>query len=246
MLILFNACEGTVQRSQSTIQRPIDELYQGAGVEKFFLPNLPAWANFSESAGCHRPQLIRYLDLAKIAQSYTMNYDDVIKMQITFNRRYQSYVANARSAAIMPKDETFLFYNVLDQIQAGVADIEISSEQTIHLIWIDSFIQNKNKIKLFKKFYAKDSTHSAMPYWVSVCYSEKDIQAWARKNRLDLPNRRVISAEAFVAFDKILKPAALFGLDFSSLFKQTKNLILFTDQKTFTPFLGVDKVRSIE
>lgn len=80
LLILVSCASSTL------VPRDPESVYRGAGVEQYFLPELPRWANYSQVGKCQKSIPIRYLDFEKLASSYNFSYFENVQLQLTFNK----------------------------------------------------------------------------------------------------------------------------------------------------------------
>ena len=67
MFVILSSCTSGLK------SRDIEQYYTSSGIEKYFLSDIPEWANFSQSAGCFRTKGIRYFDVNALMKSYSMN-----------------------------------------------------------------------------------------------------------------------------------------------------------------------------
>jgi len=245
LVVVLQACSHT-SNLVKVQAKPMDEFYQGAGIEKFFMADVPMWINFSSHGKCRRENPIRYLDYYKLNGSYGFSYEVITQMQIMLNRRYQSYIHSAKLSGLQPKDEAFLFHTVMDQVEGGARELIIPKQKEVNLIWVDGFFRSNETARKFQKFSESDTAHSAIPVWVSLCYSEKELVEFAKKYKVEFPVGRIISAEAFTPFDSDFKLSHEFSLDFSLLFPEAKLKMYFYDERMPTVFKGIDINQKIE
>jgi hypothetical protein len=245
LILLLQACSHTSDLTKVQA-KPMDEFYQGAGIEKYFMADVPMWINFSSPGQCRREYPIRYLDYYKLNGSYGFSYEVITQMQIMLNRRYQSYVYSAKLSGLQPKDEAFLFHTVMDQVEGGARELISPKQKDINLIWIDGFFRTPESARKFQKFAESDAAHSAIPVWVSLCFSEKEIAELAKKYKIEFPVGRIISAEAFTPFDAEFKLSHDFSLDFSQLFPEANLKMYFLDERMPVVFKGINKNQKIE
>ena len=69
-------------------RRRLDSYFQSTGTTRYFLTDLPNWANFSTSGKCFRTPTIRFLDLQKLRESFSLSYEQAVQFQILFNKLY--------------------------------------------------------------------------------------------------------------------------------------------------------------
>ena len=52
-------------------RRNLDEYYVGSGVVRYFLADVPLWANFSSIANCHRKTPKRFFNMKSVRDSFS-------------------------------------------------------------------------------------------------------------------------------------------------------------------------------
>ena len=217
----------------STSSRPLDlqDVYISSGVEQFFLTAPPHWMNFSNEAACFRKQSVRYLNYENIRKSYNLNYDQMLHLQQMFNRKIFAYRTSTGQEKLSPKDESFIFNNVYQQVLGNSYDFIVPKFKKISLVWIDPYLKDSKKMK---EIFKRKDILSGHPILVSLCLTSYELEALAQKAGLEDLGVRYISADMESTFssDIIKKPS--FSIDFDELLKN-KDLY----------FYGVNKLESL-
>lgn len=245
--MLLASCTSNPSKTFVGYPKSMDDFYQGAGVEKFFLADLPTWANFSDIGKCRRKTSIRYINYKQLSESYGMSYEALSQMQLMLNRRYQSYIENAKTAGLRPRDEAYLFHNVFDQIEGGARELSAPNFAKVHLFWIDPIINNSKFRSKWKKFYATDRAHAGVPYWVSLCMTEKEMIELANELGVEVPVGRMISAAGFSPFSSQMVLSWGYNLDVKQLFTKPAEFVLYTiGEEKLDGLTGFDKTIQIK
>jgi hypothetical protein len=204
--------------SESVKPRVIENYFQSAGVEKYFLSALPEWANFSSTAGCYRQQLIRYFDLNALMKSYSIDYATAIQIQASYNDEY----ARIEKKTVIPfSEEQLLFFRASDKVNSKIVFFDPPTYKRVHLIWVD--LVDDHKIKNFLK---SDIHDKGIPVLVSFCMSKSELET-----RFSDSNYNMISAEMFSVFDPSGAKIPSFSLFLNQIFKENQELIFYSPVK---------------
>ncbi|MCR9204810.1 MAG: hypothetical protein NXH75_09545, partial [Halobacteriovoraceae bacterium] len=89
-MILLTTCSTSIKKDQpfGLQRRKVEEYFVSSGVVRYFLPEIPYWANFSESAECRRNESIKYLDLKMVRGSLSLSYEEAIQLQLMLNTMF--------------------------------------------------------------------------------------------------------------------------------------------------------------
>lgn len=189
LIILLTSCAG------SNVRKNLDEIYQGAGVEQYFLPDLPGWANFSTLGGCHRSDAVRYLDFQNVGRSYAMDYEQIIQLQFLYNRQMQAMMAETGKKLLNSEDESFLFYNSYEQIIGGGRDFVIPTYERVHVVWIDPALADKAVEKRLQNFMESKIMELGHPVFMSFCLSFEELEKYIQKNNYNRYGVKALSME---------------------------------------------------
>lgn len=218
-LFILSSCTTTVDTASSN-KNP-EYVYQGAGIEQYFLPELPVWANFSTLSACRRTNTLRYLNFENLRKSYSLTYSEIVHFQNMFNRKLMQFKKNNPTAPLYLKDEAYIFNNAYQLLIGGSRDFLVPNYKNISLVWIDPYINKKENLK---KILNNEQVLSGFPVLVSSCMDSFEIEEYVIKNKLDQFGVRYIGSEMFVPYDTEFNLGTIFSIDFSKIFpdKQLK------------------------
>lgn len=204
--------------------RPMEQYYSSTGVEKYFLSDIPDWANFSQSAGCFRTKGIRYFDLNALMKSYSMKYAEALQLQATFNEEYLS-LKQKPNVTFSLKEEEVLFFKASDKVNNKIVFFEAPAFKQVHLIWMDEALLGKKQEDKLKQFLNSSVHDNGVPVLISACLTKPQIEA-------KFPNMaiKIISAEMFSVYD--LEGAQKPGLHIhlSSFFRNDQRIIFYSQE----------------
>ena len=211
----------------------------GAGTEQYHLADLPAWANFSTLASCHRKFPIRYLNFESLHKSYSMNYEQLIQFQYALNRKFQSYKQSTGKEGLFLKDESYIFYNAYEQIVGGGRDFIPPKYHRIHLIWIDPALGDSQAQLRLKKLMQSSKMEQGHPVFVSTCLSALELEEYIVKHDYQKMGVKGISQEMFAPFNTKGDLIGEFRLHFDLLLPN-KHLVLFANWLP-KEFIGIEQ-----
>jgi hypothetical protein len=94
--------------------------YTTSGVEQFFLPELPAWANYSAPGACFKSRSFYYMDFKRLNDAYQLTYAQMVELQAQYNERLENYFRSIELRFVKPVEEASFFSNSLEQVRGGV------------------------------------------------------------------------------------------------------------------------------
>lgn len=204
----------------------MEDVYMGAGTEQYYLADLPSWANFSTLASCHRKFPVRYLNFKNLHKSYSMDYEHLIQFQYMLNRKFQSYKQSTGKEQLFLKDESYIFYNVYEQIAGGGKDFIAPKYHRVHLVWIDPVLTDVQMQKRLKRLMQSSKMEQGHPVFVSTCLSAIELENFILKNEYQKMGVKGISQEMFAPFNANTMPMGEYRLHFDLLLPG-KQLVLF-------------------
>ncbi|MBC74593.1 MAG: hypothetical protein CME64_01115 [Halobacteriovoraceae bacterium] len=220
---LFSSC---ATKSTSVEGRDLEQLYQGAGVERYFLPDLPEWANFSSSSSCQRSTPIKFLNFSTLKASYSLSYQNLIHFQHMLNRRFELFRSQSDQPLYL-KDEAFIFYNVYEQVAGGSKDFVTPNFDRVSLVWIDPHLNSLEKVD---STLNKEEVGKGHPVLVSACLNTKELEKLSEKKGWDRFGVKHIGSEMFSPYDAEVELGHDYSLNFSK-FLPNKALYLFAPYK---------------
>lgn len=201
----------------------LENVYISGGTEKYFLGNLPHWANFSRWASCQRNEPIRYLNFENIKKSYNLNYESAVHMQHMISRKNSVFLKSSGGTQLPVKDEGFIFNNVYAQVLGGSYDFTVPKFKNISVVWIDPYLTSTNKIK---SVLNRSDVLNGHPVIVSNCLSSFEIESLIEKLKLDDLGIKIISSEMFSAYNSKMEKETDFTVQLDLVMKN-KNITLF-------------------
>jgi hypothetical protein len=224
-------------------RKNLDSVFHGGQVEKYFLSDLPGWILFSEVGQCKKNYPVRYLHFGNVGNSYDMSYEELIQFQFGLNQKFQKYRKKNKESKILPKDQSFYFYNIYDQIRGGGRDFFVPKFNTIHVYWVDPALNNADIFFRLKKLLKSKTVDDGFPIFVSTCLIVSELEEFVAKNGWGNLGAKSLGQSMFSPFSKKLEKRPFFALNLSELMPN-KKIKLFMP-KEFQPkaFMGKYKLR---
>ncbi len=216
---------------EGMFKQDLDQVYIGSGIEKYYLPDVPDWANFSSEAKCKRNEPIRYINFKDMHASYSFDYEQLIQYQLMLNRRFAEYKKSTGRKTVFLKDESFLTFNVHQQILGGGREFIVPKFSRIHLVWIDEATQNKEALKKLKSLMRSSKMLKGHPVFISMCLSSEELDDFITSNKFSESGVKGISQSMFSPYNTDFVLDYHYAIDMSKLFKG-KSVYLFSNQKT--------------
>lgn len=193
--LLYSALLALISCGSGEVKRNIEETsYRTSGVEQFFLPELPAWANSSPSGRCFKTSSFHYMDFSKLAASYQLTYPEMIELQAQYNDRLESYFRSTAVRFLKPVEEASFFANTLEQVRGGVRQFKLPVVNEVDVIWADGYIAD-NKIADLKAMAKAGKFEERLPIIFSACMSKQALSNWLSEQNLDQVGFYILSAE---------------------------------------------------
>lgn len=218
--------------STGELKRVNVEGYQNtSSIVKYFFPDLPLWANFSQTAQCQRNFRGKVFDFKKLEMDTSFDYKELVQFQYLYNIEYNRLLQSLGGDSPSVKEEEKLFYNVLANIRTGIYPFNPPKYKRIHLIWIDPYLHDR---KDFFKLINSDALVLGHPVFISLCLSHQEVVDLIKKNDIQNKDIRILSFEVFSLYDVSLSPQNALRFDFHQFFENNQKLILF-NPKDFVP-----------
>lgn len=197
-----------------------DAPYRTSGLEQYFLPELPAWANNSASGQCFKKHNFQYLDFPKLAEAYSLKYPELVELQAQYNERLESYFRSTAVRFVKPVEEAAFFSNTLEQVRGGVKHFKLPNGVTeVEVLWLDGYIAN-DKVGELKKLSQTNRFDERLPILFTSCMSKQDLNQWLIENDLDQVGFYSISAEWLNPYDSELAMKAGLRLEIKKLLNE--------------------------
>lgn len=203
LLLILISCSGGEVR-----QTVADTPYQTSGLEQYFLPELPTWANHSASGQCFKKHSFQYLDFTKLGSVYQLKYPELIELQAQYNDRLESYFRSTAMRFVKPVEEAAFFSNTLENVRGGVKSFKLpDGVSKVDVIWLDRYISLK-QVNEIQKMNQMGKFDERLPILFTSCLSKQDLAQWLVENNLDEVGFYTITAEWLTPFgsDLNMKP----------------------------------------
>lgn len=186
LLALISSCGG------APVKKEIDPStgYRTSGLEQFFLPEIPYWANFSASGQCFKASSFHYLDFIKLKEAYQLTYQQMIELQAQYNERLENYFRSTAVRFLKPVEEASFFSNTLEQVRGGVRSLKLPPVNEVEVIWLESY-----DVGELKKLAASDRFNEKLPILFSSCHSKQSLTQWLLQEGLEDAGFQTITAE---------------------------------------------------
>ncbi len=203
--------------------RTVEDYYTSSGVEKYFLTDLPTWANFDQRGSCYRSSTLRYFDLNALMKSYSINYSQAVQVQATFNEETALYKGNNLTHVTTLKEDELLFYKVSEKVFSKLIFFDPPTYKRVNLVLLDEILNDTKKEKKLKAFLSSKVMDEGVPLLVSFCLTRAEVE----KRYPDL-NAKMITAEMFSVFTKTGDKEPRFQIDLSEFFTPTQKIYFYS------------------
>lgn len=229
LLLILTSC------GSGEVKKNIDDVtYQTSGIEKYFLPELPAWANFSEAGGCFKSSSFTYFDFPKVSGAFGLSYAEMLELQAQYNDRVENYFRSTTARFLKPVEQAGIFSNTLEQVKGGVRQLRLPDAREVDLIYLDSFIR-RDKLKDLKKLVDSGRFFERLPLVVSSCLSRQEMNKWVTESNFDQVGFYLISAEWFSPFNIQMQATPGLELNLRQVFKPNTKFFPVTPEKSPAP-----------
>ncbi len=222
ILFLISSCSSQLKT------RDASQFYSGMGLEKYFLSEIPAWANFSSQGSCFRTKNLQYLDIGALMKSFNLSFADALQIQGTFNEEYL-VLKKDPNARITFKDLEIIYFKASQKVSGKIKFFEAPDFKTIHLISVDEILSDKSQTKLnkLKKFLQSDIHNDGYPILVSACLTKSEIE-----EKFPGQSLKILSAELYSNFNERGETVPGLNLNLPALFKSQQKIIFYSQQET--------------
>lgn len=236
-LLLLSSCADT--SSQGLKSRTIEDFYNPTGVEKYFLTDVPAWANFDQKAGCYRSSNIRYFDLDALMKSYGLTYNKALQTQATFNEEYSQFKESDKKRVTTLKEEELLFYKVSEKVSSKIIFFDPPTFKRINIVWLDEVVGDAKKEKKLKNFLNSKTMDEGAPVLISFCMTREEVE----KRYPDF-NAKMITAELFSVFDSTGNKTPGFKIELDQFFSPSQKLYFYSQKNSVSTddLKGISKI----
>ncbi len=229
--LLYSALLGLISCGSGEVKRNIDDTsYRTSGVEQFFLPELPSWANSSASGKCFKSSSFHYMDFKKLADTYQLTYPEMIELQAQYNDRLETYFRSTTMRFLKPVEESSFFANTLEQVRGGVRQFKLPEVKEVDVIWLDGFIA-EDKVGELKKMAAAGKFDEKLPIIFSACLSKQALSNWLSEQNLDQVGFHLLSAEWLNPYASNLSLKPRLRVEIEKLVKHAMKIHIITPDK---------------
>ncbi|MBC7537766.1 MAG: hypothetical protein H7281_03035 [Bacteriovorax sp.] len=209
--------------------RTVEDYYVTTGVEKYFLTDIPSWANFDQKASCYRTTTIRYFDIEALMKSYGLSYNQSLQVQSTFNEEFTQFKKSDKKHLTTLKEEELLFYKVSEKVSSKIIFFDPPTYKRVNLIWLDEVLGDPKKENKLKNFLNSSSMDLGVPVLVSFCLTRDEVET-------QFPDfsPKMITAELFSVYDSKGIRTPGFKIDLGQFFKPDQKLYFYS-QKDVVP-----------
>lgn len=235
--LLLSLTVGCAQKQQySDFQRRnVDEFFVSSGTIKYFLPDIPAWNNFSASGKCFRTNSMRYFNLEAIRQSYNLSYEQAVQFQYTYNVD-EKKLRNKNEVKFLPfKNEEELFFSTSDRIQNNFRTFKPPKFKNVNLIWIDPALADKKVSARLKNLMKSKKMDQGHPVYLTLCLERSELIKFYHDSDYSSANVKLLSYEMFSIYDVNNKRQPFYHLYLDELFDKNQKLTLFLPSKEVPP-----------
>lgn len=212
----------------------LGDQYNSTGVARYFLDDIPKWANFDQSSNCFRSREIRYFHLASLMKSFMLTYSEALNLQGHFNHdRYEflSPLQQNSKQILSIKDEEVIFYKSLDKVKNKLLFFYPPAFSRIHLIWFDEATKHDQAFSRLMSFLSSPVHDEGVPILISACFSKEEIEARFVKKLRSFEAVKIIGQEFFSGFNSKGELEPRIQLELNEIFNSSQTLILYSQEK---------------
>lgn len=151
----------------------------------------------------------------------------MIHLQHMFNRKLYAYRTSSSTVEIPLKDESYVFYNVYQQVLGGRFEFIPPKFSEVSLIWIDHLIAKKSDLK---KLFQHNSILQGHPILLSFCLNSYELENMAKNLGVDDLGLKYLGADMMSVFNANMDSVFQFSLDIQQ-FLEGKVITLFAPYK---------------
>lgn len=227
LAFILSGCSGL--SGQGMKPRAVEDYYATTGVEKYFLAEIPNWANFDQTAGCYRPSNIRYFDIDALMKSYGLTYPVALQIQASYNEELVLFKGADKARMPNLKEEELLFYKVSEKVSSKIIFFDPPTFNRINLVLIDEALSDPAKEKKLKNFLKSPVMDEGPPVIVSFCLTRAEVE-----KRFPDINTKMITAEMFSVFASNGEKTPRFQIDLTQFFKPSQKLYFYSQKSSVT------------
>lgn len=228
LLLIFTVTScSTLEPDKDFKRLDMNEFYREAGMSRYFLPAMPQWLNFSESAQCERSHSMIYLDMESLKKGQALNYEQSLQLQLLFNLSREEKMQTANVKALPLREEEGVFFESMQKIQSGFMPFMRPKFNRIHLVWIDSLLKSEENVKKLKKMMQGNLLTQGQAVFISQCMGKNEMEKFLEGHDLLDAHVRLIPMELFSVYSAEGKRQQQFLIELNQLFDTKQELHLF-------------------
>lgn len=228
MLVILTSCQSTSKFARR--DRSAGQYYMSSGIEKFYLSEVPLWANFSESGQCQRSQEVRFVQIGDLMKSQNLDYSSAIQFQYLVNKQRAEKKEAYNSNYLVQKDEEIIFYDSLDKINNNIRPFVAPKFSRVHLIWIDSYLNEKHGMDKLDKLMKSKIMTQGHPVFVSLCFDNSMIKKMIDSKKSYSSGIKVMPVEMTSVFNEKGESTYQHSINFDHYFRKNQKLFLFVNE----------------
>jgi hypothetical protein len=221
--VLLAGC--TNMSDQGLKSRTVEDYYVTTGVEKYFLTDIPLWANFDQAAACYRPTSIRYFNIEALMKSYGLDYAKAIQVQASYNEELNAFKGNLQNHIPTLKEEELLFYKVSDKVGSKIIFFDPPTFKRINIVWLDEVLDDAKKEMKLKKFLHSAVMDEGVPVIMSYCLTRDEVE-----KRFPDINTKMITAEMLSVYSSTGERSPGFQIELNKFFGPSQKLYFYSQQ----------------
>lgn len=229
LLILISCSNGEIREVND------DAPYRTSGLEQFFLPELPTWANNSASGQCFKKHSYQYLDFSKLGSVYQLKYPELVELQAQYNERLEAYFRSTTVRFLKPVEEAAFFSNTLENVRGGVKHFKLPPlANEVDIIWLDRYISSglTSELKKMNELGRFDDRPAIL---FASCFSKQDLSQWLIENNLDQVGFYSLTAEWLTPYGSDLTMKAGLQLEVKKLLNENVKVKFISPNEILLP-----------
>jgi len=189
-------------------QERTENATHGFSLAVYFLPLLPAWANYAALGECFREKNVQFIDLAALGRSFNLTYPQLVQFQGIYNELWQQALADYQRLDLPAPEQEKIFYQVLERVRSNVGGVDVPEHDRLNVLWIDPFLAaaqakegttSANLLAAFLKVQ-EEFVAQGHPLLLSTCLDQNALREWQQKLGLQGEDVRYIGLGHFAPY----------------------------------------------
>lgn len=209
--------------SSQAVKTNIDNTagYRTSGLEQFFLPELPLWANYSSEGKCYKSSSFMYLNFIKIQEAYQLDYHQMVELQAQYNEKLENYFRSTSMRFLKPMEEASFFSNTLEQVRGGVRSLKLPEVKEVEVIWLEALT-----IPELKTLVKNERFNESLPILFSSCHSKQSLIQLLAGEQIEDLGAYAITAEWLSPYSSEGELKAGLRIELAKLFSKEVKIIM--------------------